>query len=602
MIEISIEEYRMAHDQGEILPPFEEELAQLYAEPKALISVSDKDGVTQFAGGLCELGYGIVSTGGTAIELRKANIEVTDVAELTGYPEMLGGRVKTLHPIVHGGILANITDQSHVQTLLEKHIPFFGIVDVNLYPFEETLAKEAVTAAQINENIDIGGPAMLRAAAKARRVVVSSAAQRMPILDWLQDGRPDEEAFLDELAAQAFYETARYDLGIARYLGGSSVSGSIARPVKYGENGYQKPAALYADNRVNVDPLGIDQFEFLDSLDDDKEKFEKGYVGVTDLDRLLQTGTHIVAGFERNFGEVPFIAIAVKHGNACGAAALGNTLGESVDALIASDELNEATKKAIDGDTRAVHGGSVLINGVIDEKIATTLMHYATGDEKKRLIDGIYAAGFTDEARVILSRSKLRLAQNPALGHLSENSLDKAPIIRPVRGGQLEQPNFSFVQDFNHEKMEFLGEELTDQEKRDMILAWAVGSTSNSNTVTLVKDGHLIGNGVGQLDRVGAGQLALSRTTTEVPTLEHSADKLIMTIELNRSKIEGAVAYSDSFFPFVDGPQLLVDAGVKAIMTSFISEHHKDLLLELVQRGTKFALMPDPLSRGFFNH
>jgi phosphoribosylaminoimidazolecarboxamide formyltransferase/IMP cyclohydrolase len=495
---------------------------------------------------------------------------------------MLDGRVKTLHPAVHGGILANTTKASHVATLLQNNINFFGVVDVNLYPFEATVASGA-SAEEINENIDIGGPTMLRAAAKARRVVVSSASQREPILEWLNAGKPDEEAFLKELAAEAYYETARYDLGISRYLGGTSVTGFIGElfsKTKYGENPQQAEAGFYADNRINIDPLGLDQFVHVQGM-------ERSYVNMTDVDRLLQTATHIAAGFERNFKEVPPMAMGVKHGNDCGAAV--------------AETLVEAVEKMLEGDPRAIFGGVVMVNGEIDKEVAEALMRHAMEGETSRLLDGVVGSSVTQEALELLNRKKLRVIVNPALANLSEASLDTSRRIRPVRGGVLEQPNYTFVQDLSAEYMQQHGE-VTKQQKRDLILAWAVGSTSNSNTITLVKDGMLIGNGVGQQDRVGAGQLALTRTTIEIPTIEDHGDSLVLSTRLDAFKLEGAVAYSDSFFPFPDGPMLLAEAGIKAILTSSGSIADKAVITALNAKGVSVIMVPDKIGRGFYAH
>ncbi|HUC87701.1 MAG TPA: bifunctional phosphoribosylaminoimidazolecarboxamide formyltransferase/IMP cyclohydrolase [Candidatus Binatia bacterium] len=572
----------MTHLSAETMAPTSEQLEELYAEQKALISVSDKTGIEYFASGLVELGYGIVSTGGTASKLREAGIAVTDVASVTGYPEMLDGRVKTLHPAVHAGILANTTKASHVATLLQNNINFFGVVDVNLYPFEATVASGA-SAEEINENIDIGGPTMLNAAAKARRVVVSSASQREPILEWLNAGKPDEEAFLKELAAEAYYETARYYNGISRYLGGTSVTGFIAKlesKTKYGENPQQAEAGFYADNRINIDPLGLDQFVHVQGM-------ERSYVNMTDVDRLLQTATHIAAGFERNFGKVQPTAVGVKHGNASNAA-------------VAETHV-EAAEKMIESDTRAIFGGVVMINGEINKEVAEALMKHAMEGETSRLLDGVVGSSVTEEALELLNRKKLRVIVNPALANLSEASLDTSRRFRYVRGGVLEQPNYTFVQDLSAEYMQQHGE-VTKQQKRDLILAWAVGSTSNSNTITLVKDGMLIGNGVGQQDRVGAGQLALTRTTIEIPTIEDHGDSLVLSTRLDAFKLEGAVAYSDSFFPFPDGPMLLAEAGIKAILTSSGSIADKAVITALNAKGVSVIMVPDKIGRGFYAH
>jgi AICAR transformylase/IMP cyclohydrolase PurH len=190
---------------------------------------------------------------------------------------------------------------------------------------------------------------------------------------------------------------------------------------------------------------------------------------------------------------------------------------------------------------------------------------------------------------------------NPVLANLNQKSLDSTRRIRPVRGGVLEQPNYNFVLDLSADYMQYHGE-LTDQQKGDLILGWAVGSTSNSNTISLVKNGRLIGNGVGQQDRVGAVQLALTRTTNEFPSLEEQGESLVLKVTLNKNKLNGAAAYSDSFFPFPDGPELLAKAGIKAILTSSGSVGDEQVIKTLTGAGVSLAMLPDKTGRGFFMH
>ncbi|HEY5152421.1 MAG TPA: hypothetical protein VII55_00435, partial [Candidatus Saccharimonadales bacterium] len=379
------------------------------------------------------------------------------------------------------------------------------------------------------------------------------------------------------------YEVARYVLASAKYLGGINVSGFAARldsPTKYGENPQQAEAGFYADNRVAADPLGLDKFEHVQGM-------ERSFINMTDIDRLLQTVTHIAAGFDKNFASVPTIAVGVKHGNACGAA-VGETLVEAVEGML-------------NGDTRAIFGGVIMVNGEIDEPVADALMHYAMDGDKPRLLDGVIGSGVSKEALELLSRNKLRVVVNPALAGLSATSLDSARRIRPVRGGVLEQPNYNFILDLSADYIQTHGD-LNEQQKRDLILGWAVGCTSNSNTIALVKDGRLIGNGVGQQDRVGAGQLALTRTNNTLPQLEEQGDKLILKVALDKQKLAGAAAYSDSFFPFPDGPELLAKAGVKAILTSSGSVGDEAVIKVLTEAGAAVAMVPDKLGRGFYMH
>lgn len=465
---------------------------------------------------------------------------------------------------------------------------------------EAEIAKQGATRKDIIEQTDIGGPTMLRAAAKGRRIVLSAAEQRQQVIEWLKAGKPDEEAFLEELAARAEYEAARYTMTSALYLGGTGVSGFIAKKhssTKYGENPQQAEAGLYADNRINVDPLGIDQFEHV-------KGWQESFVNHTDVDRCLQTITHIAAAFQQQTGTTPPIVLGVKHGNACGTSmSIAKNHAQATKKILENiaEDYVEATEKMIEGDTRAIFGGVVMINGIINEEIADTLMHYAMAiDDKNRMLDGVVGAGVTDEALEILSRSKLRVITNPALGQLDTDSLDTKRRIRPVRSGVLEQPNYTFVLDFSKHVEEH--GELTDQQRDDMLLAWAIGATSDSNTITLVKDGKLIGNGAGSQDRVGAAQLAISRTSIELPTLSEEEGKLMMHVPLDKEKLEGAVAYSDSFFPFPDGPQLLADAGIKAILTSSGSVNDQLVLDTLRKADVSVAMVPDKIARGFFDH
>jgi phosphoribosylaminoimidazolecarboxamide formyltransferase/IMP cyclohydrolase len=314
---------------------------------------------------------------------------------------------------------------------------------------------------------------------------------------------------------------------------------------------------------------------------------ERSFINMTDIDRLLQTVTHIAAGFEKNFVKIPFITVGVKHGNACGAGV--------------GDTLIEAVQKMLTGDTRAIFGGVVMVNAEIDKEVAEALMRYAMEGDKPRLLDGVIGARVTKEALELLSRNKLRVVVNPALGKLDEKSLDDTRRLRPVRGGTLEQPNYDFILDLQADYMRHYGQ-ADDQQQRDLILAWAIGSTSNSNTITIVKDGQLIGNGVGQQDRVGAGQLALTRTNNALPELSEEGDKLILKVTLDKQKLSGASAYSDSFFPFPDGPQLLARAGIKAILTSSGSVADETVVKTLTDAGLAVLMVPDKVGRGFYLH
>jgi phosphoribosylaminoimidazolecarboxamide formyltransferase/IMP cyclohydrolase len=547
--------------------------------PNALLSVYDKTGIVEFAKGLADLGWNLYASGGTAKAIAEAGIEVKDASELVGGTAILGHRVVTLSREISAGLLADTDSPDDVAEMKKLGLPIIDLVCVDMYPLEEAIAARQ----DFIEKTDIGGPTMLRAAAKGHRIVLSHAGQRQPVLDWLKADMPDKQKFLKELAARAEYEVARYVLISATHLSGIEISGNVAKlssPTKYGENPQQAQAGFYSDNRVTVDPLGLDQFQHVQGV-------ERSFINMTDIDRLLQTVAHIAAGFDKNFGEVPAIAVGVKHGNACGAGVADNAV--------------EAVQKMLEGDTRAIFGGVVMVNGPIDKAIAETLMHHAMGGDRPRLLDGVIGSSVDKEALELLSRNKLRVVVNPALAKLDAKSLDTTRRQRPVRGGTLEQPNYDFIVDFKAEYMQFHGK-ITDQQKEDMILGWGIGATSNSNTISLVKNGQLIGNGVGQQDRVGAGQLALTRTTNAMPELKEYGDKIILTITLDKSKLAGAVAYSDSFFPFPDGPELLAKAGIKAILTSSGSVGDDAVIETLTKAGVSLAMLPDKIGRGFYMH
>ncbi len=335
--------------------------------------------------------------------------------------------------------------------------------------------------------------------------------------------------------------------------------GEPALECQYGENGYQTPAALYSAG--TDDPLALDRFRVMQGT-------APSYNNLCDLDRLLQTATHIAAGFHVDRGSVPFMAVACKHGNPCGAA-------------VGDDRLTVA-RRVLEGDLRAVFGGLVLLSFPVDEEVAEILMTHRM-DGGRRLLDGIIAPGFADAAVDMLKRKgdKCRLLVNEALSQMDGDALDRAQRFRYVRGGFLAQPNYTFVPHLD--TCERVGSATPDQ-TNDMILAWAIGSTSNSNTVTLVRGGMLIGNGVGQQDRVGGCKLAVTRARDA----GHSTD--------------GAVAYSDSFFPFADGPAELAGAGVKAVLATSGSVRDEEVKEYCRQHGMTLFLYPDAEGRGFFGH
>jgi phosphoribosylaminoimidazolecarboxamide formyltransferase/IMP cyclohydrolase len=343
-----------------------------------------------------------------------------------------------------------------------------------------------------------------------------------------------------------------------------SFEGVHAADVKYGENPWQQSDGLYSDPN-SEDPLAISQFVL-------QEGDAPSFNNYGDVDRLLQTMTHIAAGFDLNNGSVPDIALGAKHGNMCGGAA--------------DDDPRFLIQKMLDGDPRAIFGGAVMINFPLTHKIAEELIQYNVQAGQKRLLDVATAPEMSAFVPEMLARKggKLRVLTNQALGSLSIDSLDKTERFKYVRGGFLAQQNYTYIPNFRSEGWQKENDTAYPYLERDLILAWGIGSTSTSNTITLVKEGMLIGNGVGQQDRVSAANLAITRA--------HDAGH----------STEGAVAYSDSFFPFADGPEVLADAGIKAVFTSSGSVNDKSVFKAFERKNVKVFSAPDKEIRGFYGH
>jgi len=532
-------------------------------ERAALLSVYDKSGIEEFARALAEGGWRIYASGGTARTLAAAGIATTDVADLVGGGAILGHRVVTLSREIHAGLLARPVAEDLAE-LDALGVPFIDLVCVDLYPLADEIAKPDATPDSVIEKTDIGGPTMLRSAAKGRRIVVSLPEQRAEVLAWLARGEPDAASFRDALAAQAEAVIADYCLASARYHSHGRFDGVVAeatRVLKYGENAPQAPAHLL--KAATADPLALDELTLLAGT-------EPSYNNLAEVARQIQTVSHIAAGFERNFGAVPCIALGTKHGNACGAA-----VGESPV---------EAVRTMVMGDPRAIFGGLVMLNFPVTEEVAGELLGFGVS-EGRRVLDAVTAPSFEEAAVQLLSRKgdKCRFLANEALATLGEASLDATPMLRQVRGGFLRQPNYTWVADLAAAEVTRIGE-LSATQRRDVILAWAICATSNSNTVTLCRDGGLIGNGVGQQDRVGCCELALKR----------AADA--------GHETAGAVAASDSFFPRADGPATLIDAGIVAIWATSGSVRDAETQELCRSRGVALWQVPDSIGRGFFGH
>ena len=531
-------------------------------QKNALISVFYKDGSVEFAMALVALGWKIFASGGTAKFLAKAGVPVTDVATLVGEP-ILGHRVVTLSREVHAGLLATMSEDD-LAKLEELGIPFFDLFYGNFYPLAAAIAKSDATLASVIEDTDIGGPTMMRAAAKGQRIVIADAVDRENVLKLLTEfGRVSPEV-RRHLAAKAEGIVANYVLMSARFLSEGKIDGMVGtqvRALKYGENAHQAPASLFSTG--SDDPLALDKFKMIQGT-------PTSFVNETDLDRLLQTLTHIAAGWWENFGNIPLIAVAVKHGNACGVG-------------VSTSDPAKALRRMIDGDRRAIMGAFIITNFGLNTELSELLRTHGMDEGRRRIYDGIVVPEVTEDAMAALKRKgdKCRLLTNPALATEACRQLDTSPRFRHVRGGFLVQPNYTAV--LNLDTVENAGE-LSIQQKTDLILAWAVCATSNSNTITLAKNGQLIGNGVGQQDRVTAAEVAVKRARDA----GHDT--------------KDAVATSDSFFPFPDGPIVLADAGIKAIFATSGSEKDNLTIAACKERNVTLCLIPDSIGRMFFNH
>ena len=477
---------------------------------KAIVSVSDKAGLAEFARGLRDLGIDVYSTGGTKKGLEEAGIKVHSVSELTGFPEILDGRVKTLHPVVHGGILARRNLPKHMEELAKNKIQPLDMIVVNLYPFVQTVSKAGVTLDEALENIDIGGPTMIRAAAKnfPAVIVVVDPADYPNVLEGLKKGSISLEE-RKRLAQKAFQHVAMYDTAISQYLGQEemfrenlTIALKRVAVLRYGENPHQK-GAFYAEQAVGVKAGGMATARRLHGP-------ELSFNNYLDLDAA--------ANVAKDF-DLPTVAI-IKHTNPCG--------------LASHKDLAEAYRRALAGDPVSAFGGIVASNRVIDR---------AAGDEiNKTHFDAIIAPGYDPYVLELLKKkANLRVVELPDLLDMAKST---PTDIRRVSGGLLLQT----ADAFNEAEFKFkvMGKRPpTDSEVKDMFFAWRAVKHVKSNAIVIAKDMTLLGMGAGQPNRVVSCQLAVNRAGAAA---------------------KGAAVGSDAFFPFPDGVELIAKAGVTAIM------------------------------------
>ena len=481
---------------------------------RALLSVSDKQGIVDFARGLSELGVEIVSTGGTSRELSDAGIEVRSIEDFTGFPEIMDGRVKTLHPRLYAGLLARRDDEAHLRAAGEQQIEQVDLVCVNLYPFEQTVARGDASEAEVIENIDIGGPTMIRAAGKNSpfAAVVVDPADYENVLAELRDGDgrislPTRKA----LAAKAFACTARYDAAISTWFAANTFDGfpptwsdsyEKVSELRYGENPHQQ-AAYYA--RVGAPTHLLDGVAQLHGK-------ELSFNNLLDL----SSARELVEAFDG-----PACAI-VKHNNPCGCA-----IGASGQ---------EAYERAFACDPQSAYGGVIAVNRPVDGAFAEEL--------SKQFIEVLLAPGYD-----VAALETLQVKKNVRLLELSDWPEPSGEVeTKAVIGGQLVQSRD--VVSETREQMRVVSERKPgEQEWQDMLFAWQVCRHVRSNAIVIAAGGATIGIGAGQMSRVDAVRIAVEKATAFQPAL-----------------LTDASLASDAFFPFADGPELAMEAGVSSII------------------------------------
>ncbi len=478
--------------------------------PRALISVYDKDGVEDLARGLDELGWELVSSGGTAAFLIDHGLPVTTVEEVTAAPEMLGGRVKTLHPRIHAGILARRDLREDVETLAEHEIVPIDLVCVNLYPFTRAAAKEDATEAEVIEMIDVGGPSMLRAAAKnfAHVAVLSDPAQYERALAELREHGEVSPATRRELASEAFASSAAYEAAIAAWFTAPgelpeqfSLSFAKVSDLSYGENPHQA-AAYYREASARrhllagVEQLGGKQLSYNNLAD-------------------LEGGRRILRELEAP------AAVIVKHANPCGVAVAAT--------------IEEAWQRALAADPVSAFGCVALLNRPVSGSLGEAIASH--------FVEVLYAPGYEPEALAALAaKQALRILQ---AGEPTPEAPGERDYKR-VLGGLLVQDRDSEIE--GRETMEIACGSLTEAGWDDLLFAWTVCKHVSSNAIVLARGGRTLGIGAGQMSRVDAVRIAVEKAR-----------------ELGHD-LAGAALASDAFFPFPDGPQLALDAGISAFI------------------------------------
>ena len=488
---------------------------------RALLSVSDKTGLVELGKALVAQGVELLSTGGTAKALREAGLAVKDVAEVTGFPEMMDGRVKTLHPVVHGGLLAVRDNADHIAAMAAHDIGGIDLVVVNLYPFEATVAKGAAYAEAI-ENIDIGGPAMIRSAAKNHgfvSVIVDTEDYAPFIAEFQANNGHTTYALRQRLAQTAYARTAAYDTAVSTWMAGQLdgtprrrfFGGTLAQTLRYGENPHQQ-AAFYTDGSASAGIATAQQHQGK----------ELSYNNINDTDAAFE----LVSQFDPANG--PACAI-IKHANPCGVAT--------------GDTMAQAYARAFDCDRTSAFGGIIALNQPLDEPTAEAISEIFT--------EVVIAPGADAAARAVFAKKKnLRLLTTDGL-----STPDVAKLtVRQVSGGYLVQDKD--VGRINRDDLKVVTKrQPTDQELADLLFAWTVAKHVKSNAIIYVIDGATVGVGAGQMSRVDSTRIAARKAQDMAEAMGLPAPLTI-----------GSVVASDAFFPFADGLITAAEAGATALI------------------------------------
>lgn len=503
-------------------PDPEDPMTDLHPVRRALISVSDKTGLIELTTKLAERGVEILSTGGSAKTLRDAGLDVIDVADITGFPEMMDGRVKTLHPMIHGGLLALRDNPQHTDAMNEHGIGPIDLLVVNLYPFEATVRKGADYNACI-ENIDIGGPAMIRAAAKNHafvNVLVDTQDYAALIAELDKNGGETSLGFRKNLAQIAFARTAAYDAAVSTWMAGAigentprrvAFSGQLAQGLRYGENPHQN-AAFYTDGTARPGVATATQHQGK----------ELSYNNINDTDAAFE----LVSEFNPNDG--PACAI-IKHANPCGVAR-----GET---------LLQAYKSAFDCDRTSAFGGIIALNQPLDAETAEEITGIFT--------EVVIAPGASEAAREIFAAKKnLRLLTtdgmpNPAAALRTYRQVAGGILVQDKDNGSIGETDLKVV----------TRKAPSDAELADLLFAWKVAKHVKSNAIVYVKDGATVGVGAGQMSRVDSTRIAAQK-----------ARDMANVLDLAEPLTTGSVVASDAFFPFSDGLLAAAEAGATAII------------------------------------